>query len=55
MNDEDSMKTSACLMVMNGLSPRDIAQALNVSELQVRQWLRQDTDNTPERGPREKK
>ena len=42
------MKTSAYLMAVNGLKPYDIALALNVSELQVRAWLKQQPDNTPE-------
>ena len=39
MTDDDGQKTAALMMAMNGLRSRDIAEALNVSERQVLDWL----------------
>ena len=38
--DDEAMRNSALMLAYNGLTPRDIAECLNVIEAQVIAWLR---------------
>ena len=47
IHDEEAQRNSALMLAYNGLTPRDIAECLGTSELQILVWLRREPDDTP--------